>query len=557
MSSPEVAVGIRSRIHAFEALSKGESSKQASVSSPNLLDAPNSPTSSTFSPIVPSNSQSSRKRSPSPSPPILGRKTSLIDLKEWVLDDDSVYGSPPKKSPVQIPPRLPNRVVSDPINIIRAQAQIAPLIHLESPPSTKPQAPPLPPRKASYSSLKSVSNSNSSSSSLAKSPKPPPPPLPAHATQQLRKKSDSLTVEASYPPFLGAGNGRSGHVPASSISSFHSVSLSSDGGDTPSSLTFNHKLDDKPNGEIAESVHDDAASLDESFENVSTSSAVSPSVMSISHDWGELVKKRPEPPKLPQRPKPTPSSSKSTVSSPSPLPSPRVSPPPSIKQYPPPPPPRSRAAPPPPSNRSSLASTVASNRSSILSSVSTATSRTSVSSFQYPVFSPKTANAGTAGPTPLARQISRPTPVPTAARKRYQAVFVGNVVAQRRAEAQERAKSPPPGRKARQAAGWRGLSVDLVTNPEENTKTPETVSNEVGPQDRLSGRIIAVIWNASRLERSKLKDIWRECDPDDLGSLDREAFIKGMWRIDEELRRHHLRQSSNTSKYRSPTLLLS
>lgn len=138
-------------------------------------------------------------------------------------------------------------------------------------------------------------------------------------------------------------------------------------------------------------------------------------------------------------------------------------------------------------------------------------------------------------------QLARPTPVPPAAKRRYEAVFVKNVQAQRRVAigAHERALSPPMGRKARQAAGWRGLSVDLITNPQENGNT-ETVDEEVGPDEKLDARVVSVIWKCSKLERAKLRDIWAECDPSGLGSLDREAFARGMWRIDEELRKARL-----------------
>lgn len=86
---------------------------------------------------------------------------------------------------------------------------------------------------------------------------------------------------------------------------------------------------------------------------------------------------------------------------------------------------------------------------------------------------------------------------------------------------QDRAKSPPPGRKARQAAGWRGLSVDLITNPEENShgkagmekqnskeKESESEIEEVGNEERLDGRVVAVVWKASKLDPGKLKEIW-------------------------------------------------
>ena len=101
--------------------------------------------------------------------------------------------------------------------------------------------------------------------------------------------------------------------------------------------------------------------------------------------------------------------------------------------------------------------------------------------------------------------------MPPAARKRYEAVFTVNVIAARQVK---RAKSPPPIRKPRQAAGWRGLSVDLITNPEEispNTDhavRSELIEEEVGSEEKLDGETVKAIWRLSRLERTILRTIW-------------------------------------------------
>ncbi|RDX56361.1 hypothetical protein OH76DRAFT_1336719 [Lentinus brumalis] len=493
-----------------------------SRSPPDLLETPISPAATSISAMVPSTPSTPLKSmppSPSPSPPNLGRKTSLIDLKDWVVDDGPLpyvpRQKPPsaRKPPPPLGPKPGQRHVSD--SVVRKPPP--PLISLESP----PKAPPLPPRKPSYASLRSASASNSSSSSLPRSPNQGTPPLPT----ATRSSSDSLTVDHTYPPLSKLGiNIPSRHAPASSISSFHSVSLSSDGGTDPttpgtansfSSHVATYPVDrddfDHDRGSLREP---DAVSLDESFENLSVTSAVSPSVSSVSYDWEVYAHKRAsEPPKLPQRP------TKPPVSAPT---SPRHSPVlvPKRDGVPPPPPSRSR----PPSARNSLASTSAASQSDRSSIISTATSRTSVST------------RSTTTPKPKLAQLTRPTPVPPAARKRYEAVFNGNVLAARQVE---RAKSPPPGRKSRQAAGWRGLSVDLITNPEENASSPrgDRVEEGVGAEERLDGEIVRAIWKLSRLERATLRVIWMECDPAGTGSLDRDGFVRGMWRIDEELRK--------------------
>ncbi|KAJ3536924.1 hypothetical protein NM688_g6771 [Phlebia brevispora] len=243
--SSDISLGVQSKISAFEALASPKPpNPSGSKSAPSLLDAPLSPASKAYFPITPSPPTAQAKLitgPPSPTSPVLSRKTS-IDLKDWVVEDGPLPYVPRHRKSLGTRPPVNGtgpsvRHASEPV----VHSQPPPLIQFESPPNPAP-APPLPPRKASYTSLKSVSASNSSSSSLQRSPNTPPTPLPS---SQIRKKSDSLTVNHSYPPLakLGIsipsrGSGPS-HTQASSISSFHSVSLSSDGGDptTPGSVS--------------------------------------------------------------------------------------------------------------------------------------------------------------------------------------------------------------------------------------------------------------------------------------------------------------------------------
>lgn len=131
----------------------------------------------------------------------------------------------------------------------------------------------------------------------------------------------------------------------------------------------------------------------------------------------------------------------------------------------------------------------------------------------------------------------------------------------RRAEKQKEKErpallSPSEARGARRAAGWRGLSVDLITGEHganvsvSHKDDEETIDEAVGSLDRLEGCFIRTIWVKSRLDREKLTEIWNECDPSKVGSLDRDAFVIGMWRIDEELRRarmHAVKSASASS----------
>lgn len=133
-----------------------------------------------------------------------------------------------------------------------------------------------------------------------------------------------------------------------------------------------------------------------------------------------------------------------------------------------------------------------------------------------------------------------------------------------------------PGGRARRAAGWRGLSVDLITGDPDSVaaqlnggvqkdkgkakeesdsdseeeedlvkvrsrlfkeKSIRASEQVVGKDERLEGPVVKLVWKRSGLEKRRLAEIWNECDPMQVGSLDIEGFVKGMWRIDEELRR--------------------
>ncbi|KAG8217630.1 hypothetical protein J3R82DRAFT_5783 [Butyriboletus roseoflavus] len=550
------SASFQSRIQAFEALSSSSSTMMSattpSLSTPtvdnpsNLLESPISPTANAFHPITPFVAlTSTRSRSPSPSTPSLAGQTSLTDLKDWIVED----------GPVERPTTFRHTLTSK-LNGIRESSSTppsrqptpirgvsnsqTPLINFQS--SLKPR-PPLPPRRPSFNTTDLVSTQRSVSAGSE-----------TGATLRPPCRSDSLMIEHTYPP--GAhrfGAGRVGHASASSISSFHSVSLSSDGSNVE---VHSPKMSPKPPSftfEADSSVTDlETASITESFENVSAPSAVSPST-TTSFDWEQAISKsktspKREPPGLPNRlgsktapvvsPKPLARSVSSSSSSTATSTKTRRPPPP-----PPPYQPRSR----PSSSRASVVSTSAStsDRSSIFSNATT-TSRTSIS----------TPNSAHFGGGVTSSPLLRPTPVPPAARSRYESLFNSAVQGRRKAEKKARkvkllAPPPLPAKKGGQAAGWRDLSVDLIANPDghpvlssekvlDKSDSEEEEESLVALEERLDGRIIKYIWSTSRLDRKKLKSIWSDCDPQDTGFIDREAFVRGMWRIDEELRRAQL-----------------
>ncbi|KLO10402.1 hypothetical protein SCHPADRAFT_856598 [Schizopora paradoxa] len=469
-------------------------SSVSSSSSPDLLGEPVSPTAASYTIIkptiqVPYVARKPRTKSPSPSPPNLGLKTSLIDLKDWVVEDN------------------PNGKIHGYSN------------GYSHPNSRAAAAPPLPPRKVSQTS------SNSDSSSRSPAPRPP-----------KQRSSNSLTVEHTYPPLsrttsLSNMRQNQGHVHASSTSSFHSVSLSSDGGENPPTpLKQQFTTDSNSTGDSSFEGRRgdlDTSSLDDalSFETMSSASISSPS-LSSTQEWDFMASTiKQEPPRLPAR-KPTapinlPNLSSSRNPSLNSLPTNA----PTARRVPPPVPGRQRLVPPSASQASSLksASTSASDRSSI-SSASTATS---ISTHM---------------------QLLRPTPIPPIARKRYDALFFANVNAQRRSQLftlQSGTTSnqlAPTSASSTTRKGWRGLSVDLIMHPEDQQETPAQLTDP-GPR-KLDREVVRVIWSRSKLKAESLRNIWLECASVDQDALDQDSFARGMWRIDEELRR-----SRSISKY--------
>jgi hypothetical protein len=103
-------------------------------------------------------------------------------------------------------------------------------------------------------------------------------------------------------------------------------------------------------------------------------------------------------------------------------------------------------------------------------------------------------------------------------------VFNTNIIQRRRVAAINGKNGKDPRRLAhaeakrtRQAVGWRGLSVDLITAPPEEIQDVKGKNKEqglpqidetIGPNDRLEGCIIKSIWSRSGIERRKLIEIW-------------------------------------------------
>ncbi|KAI9459443.1 hypothetical protein BJY52DRAFT_1186402 [Lactarius psammicola] len=310
---------LQARIKAFEALGMGASKQVLDTvaihSEPeHLLDSPLSPTAPSIPPIVPT------VYTPSTSPGSLRQRSSLVDLKDWVIDDGPLRASSPTAVLNGYSPPKP--------------FENAPLISFESSPPKLPKAPPLPPRQPSYNSLRSFSAPCNESN-------------PHVDTNYLRPTTYDVLTAMRKP--------RVGPLHAFSIEREWSVAGTEDG-----------------------------ESLDESFENVSAPSSFLPPITlpprppkppgNPSVAMASKPPPPPLPPKLPQRQQrgSAASSLASRGSSPSSITSPalaltpsgsssapslastrRVPPPLPITSPPPPPPPRSRPA----SARTSVQST--------------------------------------------------------------------------------------------------------------------------------------------------------------------------------------------------------
>ncbi|KAF8266484.1 hypothetical protein EI94DRAFT_1733095 [Lactarius quietus] len=374
------------------------------------------------------------------------------DLKDWVIDDGPLRSNSPAPifngySPKPFEP--------------------APLISFEGSPPKPSKAPPLPPRQSSYNSLRSVS-------------------APATSPTTLTSTSPSSNMlmlpdaDHSYPPNLSGDKlsdsirRAQGHAQASSVSSFHSVSLSSDSGD-PTALALSplHAFSMEREWTVAST--EDGESLDESFENVSAPSSFLPPIT--------LPPRPPKPPALATNT----SSLASRGSSPSSISSPILALTPSGSSSAPSSP--ARAVRTSVQSTTTTTTTSASDRCSLFST----NSRTS--------FSSRTSVSPSKSSKPSAGRNSLPVRGTTRSSSR---TYARNTA--------ETASAARPAK--RQNAGWRGLSMDL----------DQTVQQSVAA---------ASIWVQSGLEPQRLRDIWNECDPEGLGSLDRDG-------IDEELRRAQL-----------------
>ncbi|OBZ84373.1 hypothetical protein A0J61_07573 [Choanephora cucurbitarum] len=83
---------------------------------------------------------------------------------------------------------------------------------------------------------------------------------------------------------------------------------------------------------------------------------------------------------------------------------------------------------------------------------------------------------------------------------------------------------PPPSRPSSKSAQRRLTPAE---------KRYESLFQTVQDQGLLDGETVHCIWIKSKLSNEDLARIWRECDPNHKGVLDKQAFLDGMTKIDE------------------------
>ncbi|KAG8867106.1 hypothetical protein FRB98_004388 [Tulasnella sp. 332] len=507
-------MSIRSRVRAFE---------EAAAASEKYQKPLSPRTSLTFSS---DDGLTATSSSSAPASPVAS--SVLEDLDSFVLTGTPSSSSPSPKSfssasahtKSTTSSRFPLISFADPSPPRPSPSSVTPITKREQhngigigTPSAATMMPPLPPRRqTSTSSLRAASlmNQNGSVGTPALPPRSPKP-----LSFNGLASSDSLTIDQPFtiisPSKPSAPSSYAPrHAHASSTSSFHSLSLS-DGGDGDGQNDEPNLVKPAPQrpgvhgsvgvgggGTVARKVAPpipDRPSRHTSYGSATSSAPTTAATVAVH-----------SPPPIPNKPASIASTSSSASSQP----------PYQVRRQAPPAPPR------PPNSTT-----------------------TSSSSRKPPPLLDLTSSTNTLTGMTLHQQnmsTRRKTPVPPPARIRYEELFDQ----QRRLPSSIALLSSPSAGGAAAASrrthtGWRGISIDLRTNP---SAEPASSGSTSTLTEKLHGQVVRRIWLCSKLDKKVLRDIWSECDTNKTGSLDRQAFVQGMWRIDEELTKKALAAAS-------------
>jgi hypothetical protein len=70
----------------------------------------------------------------------------------------------------------------------------------------------------------------------------------------------------------------------------------------------------------------------------------------------------------------------------------------------------------------------------------------------------------------------------------------------------------------------------------------EALFESIHDRNKVDGQTVKLIWRKSKLNDKVLADVWKHCDKESTGILDKSAFVQGMGEIDERLRREMLKK---------------
>jgi hypothetical protein len=78
--------------------------------------------------------------------------------------------------------------------------------------------------------------------------------------------------------------------------------------------------------------------------------------------------------------------------------------------------------------------------------------------------------------------------------------------------------------------------------PENARLRYEQLFESIHDREKVDGATTKLVWKKSKLSDKVLADVWKHCDKDSTGLLDKSSFVQGMGEIDERLRREKLKR---------------
>jgi hypothetical protein len=104
-------------------------------------------------------------------------------------------------------------------------------------------------------------------------------------------------------------------------------------------------------------------------------------------------------------------------------------------------------------------------------------------------------------------------------------------------ETQQKKKkaTPPPPPPSRQPKNYANNNNGHLQIDGASKARYQMLFDTINDDGYVDGETTQIIWRKSKLSDEDLAGVWKECDPEHKGLLDKERFIEGMGRIDEIL----------------------